>query len=440
MSSTFKILANFKRASGRTLELASRAELQVFLGATNVTEFTDINDRRSVTDHLDIPAYYLAEWLAENWWALLHEPRKSEDNEEDDTDFLSRHSFLYAQQGYALPSVKIVSNGNRAVYVSVAARNVPLADIRFLKTASLTLSPESVATELRKFIHQTVESLDRSGVEDTELHDAWELLCSTSAEEETYCRMIGALGLSPYAETEIDEQLFELTERTSERVAMDLCLAAKPEDFPAYAAKALKAHELANTASESDLSPLLTTQPAPDRLMTPAWKRGVLSAERVRESLGLSAADPNSGSELLSALGIDTTNGGPYAESAEQVRNDEGLPILGAVARDGDTAKIGLLQTTTRGRRFGAARGAFAAWISAPDERRLLTQAVTRDQQSSRAFAAEILAPIAFLRKAAGPTKRLVKDQVDDLADELGVYPGLVWKQAQNNGMIISYH
>src|SRR5262245_53839972 len=37
------------------------------------------------------PVYFLAEWIAENWWPLLWEPRKSEEVP-DDAAFLARHS------------------------------------------------------------------------------------------------------------------------------------------------------------------------------------------------------------------------------------------------------------------------------------------------------------------------------------------------------------
>lgn len=440
MSSVLKISADFDKATGQTPELASRAAVKITLGATNLTQFAELDDRRIESDHLDIPTYYLAEWLAENWWALLHEPRKSEDNEEDGPDFLSRHSFLYAQQGYSLPNIKIVSNGRRAISVSAVARNVPLADVRFLKAASLMLPPASVAEELKRFISQTVESLNRHGLDDTELHDAWELLSGTSRDEELYCKMIGALGLSPYEDNRIDDLLFKLVEEAGERVTMDLCLVAKPEEFRSFASRAISAYKLAGNAAESDLSALESLPPVPDRLTTPAWKRGVQYADRMRQHLGLNETNPASGIEALKILGIDLGNKGSHTETPEQQKSDEGMPIVGAVVRDHNKAKIGLLQTTVRGRRFSAARGAFAVLISSNSESRLLTQAVTRDQQSSRAFAAELLAPISFLRKEAGPSRKLVNDQINDLADELGVYPGLVWKQAQNNGLTVKYH
>src|SRR3569833_3189111 len=216
--STFRIAASFKNSSAGTLEDATRADIRMSLGATNITEYSDVEDRRTVYDHLDIPAYFLAEWLAENWWSILYEPRKSDDDEEDGPDFISRHSFLSAQQGYALPNVKLVSNGRRAIYVTSFARNVPFADIRFLKTASLMLQPDAVISELKAFVANTVKALEQRGIACTDLQVAWQAIQETDVDEEPYCRMVGALGLSPYAEHDkLDEQLFKLAEITTER-------------------------------------------------------------------------------------------------------------------------------------------------------------------------------------------------------------------------------
>ena len=43
--------------------------LAIFISERNVTEHRDAGGRRLPTLH--VPAYYLAEWLAENWWPLL---------------------------------------------------------------------------------------------------------------------------------------------------------------------------------------------------------------------------------------------------------------------------------------------------------------------------------------------------------------------------------
>jgi hypothetical protein len=56
---------------------ATFCQLSIIVADKNVCEFSD--DHNTRYEHLEIPAYFLAEWLAENWWPLLWELRKSED-------------------------------------------------------------------------------------------------------------------------------------------------------------------------------------------------------------------------------------------------------------------------------------------------------------------------------------------------------------------------
>src|SRR5215475_8994276 len=102
----------------------------------NITRFKD-DYSREISQHVEVPAYFIAEWVAENWWPLFWEPRKSEDDEPD-PEFMSRHSLLAAQHGFALPKLLLLPIG-RSMQLSAASRNVSLADVRFLNGALETL-------------------------------------------------------------------------------------------------------------------------------------------------------------------------------------------------------------------------------------------------------------------------------------------------------------
>ncbi len=100
--------------------------------------------------------------------------------------------------------------------------------------------------------------------------------------------------------------------------------------------------------------------------------------------------------------------------------------------------KVGLLQATETKRRFAGARAIFSAWAAeTPREGRLLTSAVTRDQQANRAFAAELTAPLSLIRSKA-PKRRLTQNAVYDLATDLKIGLDVVYKQALNNGIEVS--
>jgi hypothetical protein len=53
------------------------------------------------------PLYNVAEWMTSNWWALLFEPRKSDqiEHSEDEVGFRARHWLGYAREGFALPDL-----------------------------------------------------------------------------------------------------------------------------------------------------------------------------------------------------------------------------------------------------------------------------------------------------------------------------------------------
>jgi hypothetical protein len=87
--------------------------------------------------------------------------------------------------------------------------------------------------------------------------------------------------------------------------------------------------------------------------------------------------------------------------------------------------------------KLATARAAYTAWSSeARTDSRLMTNAVTRDQQASRAFAAETLVPIAYIRSQAKGSK-LAQHLMYDIACNASVEVDVVRKQALNNGLQI---
>jgi hypothetical protein len=135
--------------------------LQILLRDRLITEYRSSDDTKE--DHLEVPAYFPAEWIAENWWPLLNEPRKS-DEISDDADFLSRHSLVTAQHGFALPALSIITTGVH-IQLSVGARRVPYADVQFLNSAGGLFRREDVESELRRFVegNRPIGVLDSTG-------------------------------------------------------------------------------------------------------------------------------------------------------------------------------------------------------------------------------------------------------------------------------------
>ena len=420
----FQISAKWLSESGRTEIDTTLCKLLIKLGERNVTEYVDGD--RVVHPCLEIPAYPLAEWIAENWWPLLWEPRKNEDDG-DSAFFLSRHSFLSAQHGFALPRVVIAALGT-AVQVSASARDVPFADVRFKNGASVSAKREVVENTLRAFVTQVLERLERLEIKDTCLHDAWTLISETTPDEAQFCRFAGALGQSPYDIDDVTSALLErLQPNLGERLLMDLCSVSSVRTFPEIAVLAERAIELTANASASTLAPLDPIAAPQDNTSLPAHRRGRRGAEFVRQRLGIKDTDPRGATKVFEALEIDTAR--------RNGQNDDDSSVTGAVVRDDKNMKVALLQPTEHKRRFSAARALFSAWSAEhPTESHLLTAAVTRDQQANRAFAAELTAPRALIRARASK-QSLTMSAVFDLAAELQIGADVIQKQALNNGI-----
>ncbi|KPF99896.1 hypothetical protein IP86_08030 [Rhodopseudomonas sp. AAP120] len=438
--SDFELRVDWIDQEGRNQSDATLANLLIRVGGITVTEFFDRQLSKSGSQKqnhcmaLQVPAYFIAEWIAENWWAILWEPRKNEE-EADDEEFLARHSLLTAQHGFSLPRIEFVPSGG-AVQIRARARDPRYSDVRFCNSASAIALREKFEPELRMFVQSVVDKLSERRVVDTWLQDTWSLISETTDDQLNFCRFAGALGLSPY---DIDDVLASLIERLENtigyRLLMDLCLASTAKDFVSVAEVAEEAVALTTTVETSTLSPIESIPVPVDNYSVPAYRRGLQAAEMLRKRLKISDTDPSAATRIFDMLEIDTrvqTKSAPRTEDAA---------VTGAVVRCENEMKVALLQPTEAKRRFAAARAVFSAWSSeTPTESRLLTSAVTRDQQANRAFAAELMAPKALIRsRSKGKKSKFTQSDIRELADELRVSPDVVRKQAANNGISVSF-
>lgn len=426
MAQDFEIKRSWLKSDGRSEVDASFCKLQILVGGKNATEYSA--EHEPASDHLEVPSYFLAEWFAENWWALLWEPRKNEDAA-DDPDFLARHSFLTPQHGFALPKILIVPAG-RTVYVSSLPRDVQFADVRFRHQASVWLRREPVEAELKRFVGGLTERLSQFGITGTSLQEVWNLVTGTLEDELFFCRSMGALGLSPYAQNDEVEQVLErAVSILGEALTLDLCFVSTPENFSEAARTSELAKSFSEDGPEVSLEPLQTIPAPAENYSIPAWRLGEQAAKRIRSVLGIKEGDPRGSDILFDKMKLDVGQ-----KIVVPVQSDS--PISGLVSKNDVRAHIALTQPLLQQRRFSAARAAYTAWASEPRTSRLITQAVTRHQQASRSFAAEITAPISYLRSFSRGG-RLSHEQVFELASNLNIGPDLVKKHAQNKGLQI---
>jgi len=87
----------------RTPELrATWASLKISVDHRPTTKVFD-RDLTSVREHIFVPTYPLAEWIAFNWWSLLYEcPSDARAG-----DYAHRHALRFAREGFVLPDLEI---------------------------------------------------------------------------------------------------------------------------------------------------------------------------------------------------------------------------------------------------------------------------------------------------------------------------------------------
>jgi hypothetical protein len=420
----FKIQAQWpaRQPNARDKVDATFCNLKICVNEENVTAYQ--TEGGVDNDHLELPSYYLAEWVAENWWPLLWEPCKSEDAAGDPT-FRTRHLISVADHGFVLPNLNIVPTGEN-IHIFANAREAKYADARFRRTADALVDRSQVEFVLKDFVQRTVARLGGSGAE-TPLQAAWSLVTETDAETSQFCRLIGALGLSPYDKHDNVERALDGAARVlSEDQLLDLCLTATPENIVRAAFAAATMQRAIEKGAEIDLSPL-PESPA-DRPSLPAWKFGYGAARTLRDHFSIGEKDIGGASLIFEKLHV-----GGAAKHEIDLRGVES-PIVGGVQKRKSHGRMIITADSRQARQFANARATFFLLIGRDKESRLITGAVTRDQQASRAFAAELLVPQAFVRSQADGN-RLKWGRVNEIAAEADVSPEVVSLQASNIGL-----
>jgi hypothetical protein len=418
-----------KRADGIGVE-ATVASVKINVGSHNATAY-----RRSHKDYEEIeaPTYYLAEWIAENWWPLLWEPRKSDETSQS-TNYSLRHNIVSAENGFALPSISFTPTGEH-IEIFVSSRSARYSKARFYNKANVTASLGEIEGEFRQFIKETLDKMG-AATKDTPLEAAWERLLETDRDKDQFlfCALIGSLGLSPYEpHPEIEKALDSVSDVISVRQLFDLCRGSTPENLVANAQEALQIGGALSRAKVIDLSKLIKIPAPSEQIHRQAYHSGYEAARKLKTHFAIKDSDLNGAKRIFQELNIDPDTKNYDSGSP----SDSDLPIVGATSRQDDRGKLVIAAEASAQRNFAAGRGAYFFW-TAGDEQCLITNAHTRDQQASRAFAAELLMPRSFLKSIATKDGRISSQEIYDLADKEDISANVIKWQARNHNFRIA--
>lgn len=360
----------------------------------------------------------LAEFLANSWWPLLYEPVRPNISDA----FRVRHRLDSGMRGYAFPPIALWSGGEATIFADWASFDNPFAAISFLATQPdepVQLRRSVVEVNLMDLI-ETV--LERAGGQTHELVAAWDRVRQSIAnpDELAYCQAAGRLGLDPYDPGAPDLTTF--TRGVPEALFADISEIVEVSDLPDTSGWLRDCDAKLKIFPETDLSDFGT--PAADSLNDPAWVAGQRSAELLRDRTHVSIENPRRAVDDLLGSAISETGeigkGGPSG-------------ISGLIQRLGSSARIGTVARSARQRRFRACAATYMAWIANDGEDRAATEAMTRRQQASRAFAAEMLAPRKALL-ARAPSAGFDEDDLQHLAGEfICPYETVLWQSYRAN-------
>ena len=262
---------------------------------------------------------------------------------------------------------------------------------------------------------------------------AWDLVVQTTDEEAIFCVLAGALGINPYGATaEISSALDRLADVLGITAAQDICMASSDVDVLASELATARLAAKLDGPHDINFAPLKDVRVPEDRSQQPAWLIGKSAAKSVRQQLDISLSDSQGADKFLEKLNVDTNS-----DHNSNTALDE-LVFTGAVDPRNDNASIVLVQSQDEVRRFAACRAVFLGINNGHSQRRIVTNAVTRDQQASRAFAAELLTPADHVKSRARG-RRLGFEEIMNIARERRVGIEVVRLQAINHGLVVGY-
>jgi hypothetical protein len=407
------------RARGDELR-ATWARLAVRIDGTPITRLFDRRSR-SLREAVYMPLYPLAEGIAANWWAIQFEVNGGRTARHPSFD--ARHDLGRHLDGFALPRLCVAAEPP-AVRLTWGRRARLGSPVDFLESGDRLLPKSEVMDELRRFVDSVCIRLSDRGVAGTWLQNEWEAIIGADDDETEYCRLVAAVGLHPYDSDPATADLIMCALSTlPESVRDDFLCIADPVD-PVSQASALVA-DLDRATDQRTRLPKEMVEARTRARGVPAepapWSIGYQMARDVRSRLGL-------GDEPIQSL---TTLGLPQNLSQA---GSGAYTLYDAVVSAPDPEFLGIVtnRPSAAGKRFAVARciGDWA-WSRGTRHSGIMTSAATFRQQLSRAFAAELLAPISAVRCRL-PSDYAGPENLDDIADEFGVSDWVIRHQIQN--------
>lgn len=383
-----------------------------------------------------VSGFYLAEWIAWNWWRLRWEPeyRPVTIDRGMAHNWKMAHKFTAVGNGYVWPDVTICSDGKRTRLVARPTPDNPDAMYRYLTSFEGSVPSREFERATDEFITLVCERMDAKKVQDSNLHALWHELQSDRRDSEIYRRrkLEALMGYGPeevepeVLDTLIDEAT-DLGESAVEELAVTGMLSKQPriaENLENLARK----HGVKISRKDSFHFPKGVKLIAPTG-DGPAWVSGVDAAKKMRQKASLGDG-PISNKKLCELAAIPSTS-----LSRDIPRSRTPHHKMAFVLDKDQAPKMVLRSKWETGRRFELARLIGDQLVGRYGEQLCpATQTYTYRQKLQRAFAAELLSPFEEVRHA------LADDYSDEnqqlVAERFRVSSRVIWNQLTDNDLV----
>lgn len=420
------------------LDRHSWCALRIRVSGRTVTRIWDraLQEERSF---LYVPAFPLAEWFVSNWWALLTETCRSEhlpthNSASSHLPWIKRHCLRSAESGLLLPAMYLYNDGScvRIDWQSDERGTQLHMPGEFVDSGSERIENSDVQASLSRFISDVLARVSNLSDDRVDVLIAnWAAIQQADTEEINYCVALGRMGLDPYDPETLGDELASFVETHFDTVdrpwIKDLTEVTSPDSI-AHQWSWIQAVQEdlhlgaffghpADTESQSDGRPA---------------RLGYSRAHFVRKRAGLAAFAPVASVEDLAMPVVGTC----FKHYTRNHVPGRGVLGIAGASPDGELVFVGPEPSRAESRRFRVARGLYHALFTTDASERLITDAYTWDQQASRAFAAELLAPQHALAAEAG--EKPDGGRVELLAERFQTSTVLIERQLENAGISVS--
>lgn len=370
-----------------------------------------------------VAGYYLAEWLAWNWWRLRWEPRRDTD------DWRLAHEVNSVGNGYQWPNITISSDGVRVILDS--RRSFPEAEpFRYAGAPPLIVPVRQFENAVDTFVSQMAERVRALG--DTNLHRLWRDVLVERADPDIAKRrrLEALLGQEPdFGDDQQVESFIQDALRLGAAAVDEVAANAGAND----AARNLHASDFDRLANELGYEGRtvdgVQAATVPGELVSEdaaPWEvgRSLARTLRRREQLGDGAIADDRLARMAGVRKSSLSSNGRY-----------GAPFSFALAT-GSTQWRTVFRTPRKtGRRFDLARIIGDRFLTeSADRLHPATDTVTWRQQAQRSFAVELLAPIEAVQERLGGDYSLERQH--DVADDFIVSPMAINSLLKNHKLL----